>query len=123
MPNSFPNSPVRITHRWGGLQSFTADDFPEVGLFDERQIYGVAGFSGRGNCYSDVGTQYVVGKAVGTPSAVEEQFGTLIETVMPVRRPAAWGPSGKFAVLRDRDAERLVGMPTLSVGTSKKEEE
>jgi len=85
---------VRITHRWGGLQSFTADDFPEVGLFDEdRQIYGVAGFSGRGNCYSDVGAQYVVGKAVGRPSAVEQQFGTLMETVMPVRRPAAaWGP-------------------------------
>ena len=85
---------VRITHRWGGLQSFTADDFPEVGLFDaERQIYGVAGFSGRGNCYSDVGAQYVVGKAVGKSSAVAKQFGALMETVMPVRRPAAaWGP-------------------------------
>ena len=85
---------VQITHRWGGLQSFTADDFPEVGLFDaERQIYGAAGFSGRGNCYSDVAAQYVVGKAVGRPSAVEEEFGPLIETVMPVRRSAAaWGP-------------------------------
>lgn len=84
---------VQITHRWGGLQSFTADDFPEVGLFDEeRQIYGAAGFSGRGNCYSDVGAQYVVGKALGRPSAVEEQFGPLMETVMPVRRPTAvWG--------------------------------
>lgn len=84
---------ARITHRWGGLQSFTADDFPEVGLFDEeRQIYGAAGFSGRGNCYSDVAAQYVVGKAVGLPSAIEQQFGPLMETVMPVRRATAtWG--------------------------------
>ncbi|MBX3015375.1 MAG: FAD-binding oxidoreductase [Caldilineaceae bacterium] len=84
---------VRITHRWGGLQSFTADDFPEVGLFDpERQIYGVAGFSGRGNCYSDVTAQYVVGRALGTPSPVEQAFGPIIEQTMPVRRAtAAWG--------------------------------
>ena len=85
---------VRITHRWGGLQSFTADDFPEVGLFDEaRQIYGAAGFSGRGNCYSDVAAQYVVGKALGVPTPVERDYGLLIESVMPVRRRAAeWGP-------------------------------
>ncbi|MCE7982191.1 MAG: FAD-binding oxidoreductase [Caldilinea sp. CFX5] len=85
---------VRITHRWGGLQSFTADDFPEVGLFEEeRQIYGAAGFSGRGNCYSDVAAQYVVGKALGVPSSVERDFGQLMERVMPVRRKAAeWGP-------------------------------
>lgn len=84
---------MRITHRWGGLQSFTADDFPEVGLFDEeRQIYGAAGFSGRGNCYSDVGAQYMVGKALGVVSPVERDFGALMETVMPVRRQAAeWG--------------------------------
>ena len=84
---------VRITHRWGGLQSFTADDFPEIGLFDEeRQIYGAAGFSGRGNCYSDVGAQYVVGKALGVVSPIERAFGALLETVMPVRRrAAAWG--------------------------------
>ncbi len=90
----FPNLVgVRITHRWGGLQSFTADDFPEVGLFDEeRQIYGAAGFSGRGNCYSDVGAQYMVGKALGVVSPVERDFGALMETVMPVRRQAAeWG--------------------------------
>lgn len=91
----FPNLVgVRITHRWGGLQSFTADDFPEVGLFDEeRQIYGVAGFSGRGNCYSDVAAQYVVGKALGVATPVERDFGRLLENVMPVRRRAAeWGP-------------------------------
>jgi len=84
---------VRMTHRWGGLQSFTFDDFPEVGLFDEaRQLYGAAGFSGRGNCYSDVAAAFVVSQALGQPGALSESFYRLIENLMPVRRPAAeWG--------------------------------
>jgi gamma-glutamylputrescine oxidase len=84
---------VHITHRWGGLQSFTADDFPEAGLFDEeRSIYGVAGLNGRGNCYSDVAAAFVVSHALGKPGTLSEQFYHLIEGLMPVRRPtAAWG--------------------------------
>lgn len=84
---------ARITHRWGGLQSFTADDLPQMGLLDEeRHIYGVAGFSGRGNCYADVGAEYVVGLALEAPSGVERRFGSLIQRLMQVRRSAAnWG--------------------------------
>lgn len=84
---------VRITHRWGGLQSFTADDLPQVGLFDEeRQIYGVAGLCGRGNCYSDVGAQYVVGQALGVDTSIAAIYGPLLNQLMAVRRPAAgWG--------------------------------
>ncbi|MBV7338251.1 FAD-binding oxidoreductase [Chloroflexi bacterium TSY] len=85
---------VSITHRWGGLQSFTADDLPQIGLFDEeRQLYGVAGLCGRGNCYSDVGAEYVVGQAVGIESDVEKEYGSLIESLMAVQRvEAQWGP-------------------------------
>jgi len=84
---------VRITHRWGGLQSFTADDFPEVGLLDEaRQIYGAAGFCGRGNCYADVAAAFVVAKALGQAGALPEPFYYLLERLMPVRRSSAeWG--------------------------------
>ena len=84
---------VPITHRWGGLQSFTADDFPEVGLFDaERQIYGAAGFCGRGNCYADVAAAYVVSQALGQPGPLNAAYSALIAELMPVRRPAAaWG--------------------------------
>ncbi len=84
---------VPITHRWGGLQSFTADDFPEVGLLDaERQIYGVAGFCGRGNCYADVAAAFVVSQALGQPGALSESAYRLIASLMSVRRPAAeWG--------------------------------
>ncbi len=84
---------VPITHRWGGLQSFTADDFPEVGLFDaERQIYGAAGFCGRGNCYADVAAAFVVSQALGQPGPLNAVYTALIAGLMPVRRPAAkWG--------------------------------
>ncbi|MEM7118689.1 MAG: FAD-binding oxidoreductase [Chloroflexota bacterium] len=83
---------AKITHRWGGLQSFVADSFPQVGLLDpERNIYGIAGLCGRGNCYSNVAAVYLAGKIAGVVSKVEQQFGSLFETVMVVKRPlAAW---------------------------------
>jgi gamma-glutamylputrescine oxidase len=85
---------ARITHRWGGLQCFTADSLPEVGFFDpEQNLYGIAGFCGRGNCHSDVGAEYLAGKAAGVESNVERQFGPLIEALMRVGRESAnWEP-------------------------------
>ena len=78
---------VNITHRWGGLQSFTADGLPEIGLFDEaRHIFGIAGLCGRGNCHTDVGAKYMAGKITGVESDVEKRFGWLIETLMVVER-------------------------------------
>ncbi len=84
---------AKVTHRWAGLQSFTADNLPEIGLFDEeRQIYGMAGFCGRGNCHSDVGAEYLAGKIAGIASNVEQRFGYLFETLMHVGRESAnWG--------------------------------
>lgn len=81
---------ARITHRWGGLQSFTGDGFPQVGLFDAtRNIYGAAGFSGRGNCYSDVAAAHVVAMATGRATALNPRFSHLIDKLMAVRRPSA----------------------------------
>lgn len=81
---------ARITHRWGGLQSFTADDLPEIGLFDaDRHIYGMAGFCGRGNCHSDVGAEYLVASALGVEGKLQQRFGSLIESMLQVRREAA----------------------------------
>lgn len=90
---------ARITHRWGGLQSFTADGFPQVGLFDEeRKIYGAAGFSGRGNCYSDVAAAHVVGRATRRSIPLDARFISLIDEIMPVRRASAvwagWSDDG-----------------------------
>lgn len=85
---------VRITHRWGGLQSFTADSLPMVGEFDpKKQIHGMAGFSGRGNCYADIGADYLAGKVAGIPSRTEREFGSLMTELLAVGRASAeWGP-------------------------------
>ena len=85
---------ARIEYRWGGLQSFTGDDLPHIGLLDaDRNIWGMAGFCGRGNCHTNVGAEYLAGKVAGVPSSVEKNFGHLIETLMrPGRDSANWGP-------------------------------
>ncbi|HVC99072.1 MAG TPA: FAD-dependent oxidoreductase [Pirellulales bacterium] len=84
---------TRITHRWGGLQSFTADDLPLVGQFDsERNLWGIAGFCGRGNCHSDVGTQFLAGRIAGATSDIERRFGYLFELMRPDRESARWRP-------------------------------
>ena len=82
------------THRWGGLQSFTADYLPQAGLLDvERNIYGIAGFGGRGNCHSDVGAQFLVAQALEIETAFSLQFAELIESLLQVRREGAnWSP-------------------------------
>ena len=55
-----------ITHRWGGLQAFTFDGLPAIGVFDaERRIHGLAGFSGLGNSYSNVGAAYLAARIAG----------------------------------------------------------
>lgn len=85
---------ARITHRWGGLQCFTKDDLPVIGRFDaERNIWGMAGFCGRGNCHSDVGAEFLAGRIAGVESDVERRFGPLFDELMAVGRESAnWGP-------------------------------
>lgn len=85
---------AKVTHRWAGLQSFTADNLPVVGLFDEeRQIYGIAGFCGRGNCHADVAAEFLTGRVAGSGSAIELDFGDLFDDLMTVGRTSAnWAP-------------------------------
>lgn len=81
---------VQVTHRWGGLQSFTADELPQIGRFDpDRRIYGMAGFSGRGNCYSDVGAEYLAAMAFDGDHSLAPEMCRLIEDLMAPRRAAA----------------------------------
>ena len=91
----FPHlADIQVTHRWGGLQSFTADYLPQAGLLDvERNLFGIAGFGGRGNCHSDVGAEFLVAQALEIETAFSKQFAALIESLLQVRREGAnWGP-------------------------------
>ncbi len=90
----FPSlSSARITHRWGGLQCFTADGLPMIGEFDaNRRIHGMAGFSGRGNTYTNVGAEFLAAKVAGVTSRIEKHYGKLIEMLLNARRASArWG--------------------------------
>lgn len=84
---------VEITHRWGGLQSFTRDDFPLVGCLDpERRLYGMVGFCGRGNCHSDVAAEYLAGQIAGVETPLTREYRDLFEQFCePRRKSAAWG--------------------------------
>ena len=91
----FPHlADVRITHRWGGLQSFTADDLPILGLFDpETRVHGVAGLSGLGNCFGNAAAEYLAGRALGIESGIERRYGHVFEKLLLPDRPSAnWGP-------------------------------
>ncbi len=83
---------VRITHRWGGLQSFTCDDLPILGEFTpSRRVHGIAGLSGKGNCYADVGAELMAGKVTGVQSDIELHYGPLMERLLkPDRATANW---------------------------------
>lgn len=87
----FPSlASARISHRWGGLQSFTADRLPLVGTFDPtRNIHGMAGFSGRGNSYSNIGAEFLADRVAGNKGMIEQQFGDLFEKLMAVNRISA----------------------------------
>lgn len=81
---------VRITHRWGGLQSFTYDDLPMIGDYDEtRRVHGIAGLSGKGNCYADVGAEFLAGRVAGVESDIERRYGPLMERMFKPGRDAA----------------------------------
>jgi gamma-glutamylputrescine oxidase len=98
----FPHlSSARITHRWGGLQSFTFDGLPVIGLFDpERRIHGMAGFSGLGNSFSNVGAAYLADRAAGVRGEVEQRFATPIESLLvPGRESVRW-PGGEPTLAR-----------------------
>ena len=98
-----------ITHRWGGLQSFTFDGLPAIGVFDaERRIHGLAGFCGLGNSYSNVGAAYLAARIAGAGDGLPpDQAETLKLLLAPARDGARWpGPeptrarSGSYGLVR-----------------------
>ena len=98
-----------ITHRWGGLQSFTFDGLPAIGVFDaERRIHGLAGFCGLGNSYSNVGAAYLAARIAGAGDGLPpDRAETLKLLLAPARDGARWpGPeptrarSGSYGLVR-----------------------
>ena len=52
----------------------------------------MAGFSGRGNTYTDVGAEVLAARVAGVKSTIGKRFGRLINKLMEVgRSSASWG--------------------------------
>ena len=104
-----------VSHRWGGLQSFTFDGLPVIGVFDpERRIHGMAGFSGLGNSYSNVGAAHLAARIAGAGDGLAPPYlETLKLLLAPARAGSRWPGSEPT---RERCASR-----SLVRGTTKSE--
>ena len=56
---------MRVTNEWSGTVSYTPDEFPIVGLMDEKRLYMVGGMAGSGSGVSFNGARHVVAKILG----------------------------------------------------------
>lgn len=56
---------VHVTNEWSGTVSYTPDEFPIVGLMDEKRMYMVGGMAGSGSGVSFNGAHHVVQKILG----------------------------------------------------------
>ena len=104
-----------VSHRWGGLQSFTFDGLPVIGVLDpERRIHGMAGFSGLGNSYSNVGAAHLAARIASAGDGLAAPFlETLKLLLAPARDGSRWPGSEPT---RERCAAR-----SLVRGTTKSE--
>ena len=88
---------VAVTHRWAGVQAYTADAIPVVGAFDpERHIHGAAGFSGNGNAFSNVAAGYLMGLILTGSDGdrlPEQHRRTAAQLFHVGRPPAEWSAS------------------------------
>ena len=61
-----------------------------IGDYDEtRRVHGIAGLSGKGNCYADVGAEFLAGRVAGVESDIERRYGPLMERMFKPGRDAA----------------------------------
>ena len=65
MHRYFGRSPIEITHEWSGTPGFTADEFPVVGLIDNKRQYLIGGMCGSGTAVSFNGARHVVQQILG----------------------------------------------------------
>ena len=60
-PQLFGRSRIHVTNEWSGTVSYTPDEYPIVGLMDEKRQYLIAGMAGSGTGVSFNAAHHVVG--------------------------------------------------------------
>jgi glycine/D-amino acid oxidase-like deaminating enzyme len=53
---------IQVTHEWSGTVGMTPDEFPLIGLQDDKRLYIVGGMAGSGSGVSFLATQFVIFK-------------------------------------------------------------
>ena len=65
LPRLFSIGRLRVTNEWSGTVGMTPDQFPLIGLMDEKRMYMVGGMAGSGSGVSFLATQWIVFKMLG----------------------------------------------------------
>ncbi len=67
---------IRVTNEWSGTVGMTPDEFPLIGLQDDKRLYIVGGMAGSGSGVSFLATQFIVFKILGIdcPDYYPEEF-------------------------------------------------
>jgi glycine/D-amino acid oxidase-like deaminating enzyme len=60
-PKLFGRAPIHVTHEWSGTVSYTPDEFPVVGLMDDKRQYIIGGMAGSGTGVSFNAARHVAG--------------------------------------------------------------
>ena len=74
--NIFGNSRMHVTREWSCTAGFTDDEFPIVGLIDDKRQYIIAGMCGSGSGVHFNGARHVISKILGLngPDDYPEEF-------------------------------------------------
>lgn len=76
LKRQFAVARIRVSHEWSGTVSYTPDEFPIVGLMDEKRLYMIGGMAGSGSGVSFNGAHHVVKTILGLdgPGYYPERF-------------------------------------------------
>ncbi len=88
LKRQFSVSGIRVSNEWSGTVSYTPDEFPIVGLMDEKRLYMIGGMAGSGSGVSFNGAHHVVKAILGLdgPDYYPERFFSA-KRFRPARRP------------------------------------
>lgn len=76
LKRQFSAARIHVTNEWSGTVSYTPDEFPIVGLMDDKRLYMVGGMAGSGSGVSFNGAHHVVKTILGLdgPDYYPERF-------------------------------------------------
>lgn len=96
LKRQFAVARIHVRNEWSGTVSYTPDEFPIVGLMDEKRLYMIGGMAGSGSGVSFNGAHHVVKSILGLDGAdyYPAQFFSLRRFRPPTQPRERIAPSG-----------------------------